>query len=137
MAHAYATIVDLQRRWPGLPAASHERAQALLEDAAVQIDAEKAPIPDPVTGLLPDAAARRMISCAMVERAMMSDGQSAPVVQQSETMGPFSRSATFANPTGDLYLTKAERKLLGVGKQEAFTVSMAPDVPTDPLWWLP
>ncbi|MFD6093979.1 Gp19/Gp15/Gp42 family protein [Oerskovia sp. NPDC060338] len=132
---AYATVEQLLLRWPGLPAESHQRAQTLLEDAAVHLDAEKVPVVGD-GGDVTDLPARRMISCAMVERAMKADGSRAGVTQGSQTFGPFAESVTYANPTGDLYLTKAERKLLGVGKQQAFTISMAPEAPADPLWWL-
>jgi hypothetical protein len=31
------------------------------------------------------------------------------------TMGPFGQTAHFANPNGDMYLTKLDKKLLGIG----------------------
>lgn len=136
MADAYATFADLQQRWPGIPDSSRGRAEALLEDAAVILDAEKPPVPDPATGVLPDERVRRLVSCSMVERIMKNDGTAAGVTQGSRTMGPFSESVTYANPTGDLYLTKSERKLLGIGSQVAFSVSMAPAVEPVRPWWL-
>lgn len=120
---AYATVEQLLLRWPGLPEASRPRAETLLEDAAVHLDAEKPPVVAE-GGTVTDLPARRLVSCAMVERAMKADGQAAGVSQMSRTMGPFAQSATFANPTGDLYLTKAERRLLGIGKQRAFSIDL-------------
>lgn len=121
---AYATITDLQARWPGLPDGSHPRATELLGDAAVRIDAEAPPPAPPLELTEHELRARLIVSCGMVERAMKSDG-TAGVTQESRTQGPFSSSFTFANPTGDLYLTKADRKLLGIGRQTAFMVDMA------------
>jgi hypothetical protein len=43
-----------------------------------------------------------------------------------ETTGPFSRSFNYSNPTGDLYLTKAERRLLGGGVQRAGSIDTVP-----------
>jgi hypothetical protein len=123
---AYALVSDLRRRWPGLPDTpeAEARAAALLDDAAVDLDAEKPPELN-ADGVVTDLAARRKISCAMVERAMKPDDTSQPgVTQQATTMGPFSKSFTFANPTGDLYLTKQERRLLGVLKQRAASIDL-------------
>lgn len=123
---AYADVDDLRLRWPGLPDTeeAEARAGALLSDAAAVLDADKAPVLDE-NDVVTDLAVRRLISCAMVERAMKSDGASqAGVTQESKTMGPFSRSFTFANPTGDLYLTKQERRLLGVLKQRAASIDL-------------
>jgi hypothetical protein len=122
---AYALVSDLRLRWPGLPDSkeAEARARTLLDDAAAVLDAEKEPVV--VDGAATDAAVRRMISCAMVERAMRSDSTSQPgVTQQATTMGPFSKSFTFANPTGDLYLTKQDRRLLGVLKQRAASIDL-------------
>lgn len=136
MAVAYATFADLQARWPGIPDSSQDRAEALLEDAAVILDTELPPVPD-AEGEVPDARVRRLVSCSMVERILKGDGMAHGVTQGSRTMGPFSESVTFSNPNGDLYLTKGERKLLGVGRQRAFTIDMAPPpVPHDLGWSL-
>jgi hypothetical protein len=39
--------------------------------------------------------------------------------------GPFQFGGKVANPSGDFYLTKQERKALGDGKQQAFGVQIA------------
>ena len=52
----------------------------------------------------------------MVNRALMASTSDAlGVSNASYTMGPFSQSATFSNPSGDLYLTANERRMLGAG----------------------
>lgn len=38
------------------------------------------------------------------------------VTQMTDTTGPFSHSYTVSSAYGDLYLTKAERRLLGIGR---------------------
>ena len=49
----------------------------------------------------------------------------AGVSQHTETAGSYSESISYSNPAGDLYLTSAEKKSLGVGCQRAFSIDMA------------
>lgn len=121
---AYATVTDLEGRWRPLSDAEKARAGVLLTDAAIEIDV-RAPLDAEPTAA--ETAVRLVVSCRMVKRAMASTVGDAPVTQAAQTAGPFTMSQTYANPMGDLYLTKADLRLLGVGRQRAFTVSMWPD----------
>lgn len=131
---AYATVSDLEARWRPLTETETTRAGTLLDDAAVRIDVVR-PLPEVHTQA--DLDARKIVSCEMVKRAMMSPtGDGFGVTRTSESVGPFQRSLDFSNPTGDLYLTKADKILLGGGNQRAFTIPMTPEPPVDPLAWL-
>ncbi len=104
---AYATVSDLEARWKTLDAQEEAVASTLLEDAAVLIDSMGTPRSD-------DAA--RVVSCYMVRRAMSSQAADVfGVTQTSMTAGSYQQQWTYANPGGDLYLTKAERSMLGLG----------------------
>lgn len=116
----YATVTDLEARWRPLSTAEKDRASVLLEDAATRIDAA-APLGDDPAPI--ELSMREMISCEMVKRAMAS-GTGQAVTQESQTAGPFNAQWTFSNPTGDLYLLRAERQLLGVVVQRAGNVSL-------------
>lgn len=123
----YATVEDLEARWRTLTADERDRAGVLLEDAAVRLDAS-CPPSDPPTAQ--ELAARKIVSCEMVKRAMASSaggvsGVGVTSIQQGA--GPYQETVQFSNPTGDLYLSKSDRKLLGCGAQVAFTVPMAND----------
>lgn len=121
---AYALVTDLESRWRTLSATEKTRAGVLLGDAAVRLDAECAPSV-PITD--DEKATRKIVSCEMVKRAMANPaGVGINSVQQGA--GPYQETVQYTNPTGDLYLTKADRKLLGCGRQVAFTVSMIPEV---------
>ena len=108
---AYATVSDVEGRWRALSEDENAKAQVLLEDATTILDgmldvchmpAERAPL-------------LRTVCCNMVIRAMVAATSSAYGVESLQaTMGPFAQTAKFANPSGDLYLTKLEKKLLGV-----------------------
>lgn len=127
----YATVDDLEARWRTLSADEQARAGVLLEDAAVRLDAA-CPPSDPPTDQ--ELAARLIVSCEMVKRAMASGvtgGVGVTSVQQGA--GPYQETTQFANPTGDLYLSKSDRKLLGCGAQAAFTVSMSTGLVTEDL----
>lgn len=61
------------------------------------------------------------VVCAMVARTVPAAGmEGVQAVQQSA--GPYAQSQTMANPNGDLYLTRAERRLLGASLQRAGSV---------------
>ena len=119
---AYATVDDLRVIWPGLPVEQEARAAALLDDAAVRIDAY-APIGDTPTWHA--WAARKTISREMVMYVMANDG--APgVTNESRTMGPFSQSFTFDRPGRTLMLTDEQKRILRPRTQRAFSIDMYP-----------
>lgn len=128
----YATVEDLEARWRTLTADERDRAGVLLEDAAVRLDSA-CPPSDPPTAQ--ELAARKIVSCEMVKRAMATSGGigGVGVTSVQQGAGPYQETVQFSNPTGDLYLSKSDRKLLGCGAQEAFTVSMTTGLVAEPL----
>lgn len=113
---AFATVEDLEARWRTLSTDEQAVATVLLDDASAMI---RATCPDAT-----DADILKLVVCAMVKRAMLA--ADAPGVKTTqETAGPFSQSYTYANPMGDMYVTAAEKRLLGCGRQVAFTVPMS------------
>lgn len=70
-----------------------------------------------------DVALVADIVCRMVARTL-SRGQLDGVSQFSQTAGPFTQSATVANPAGDFYLTRAEKLSLGMGRGKAFEIDL-------------
>lgn len=119
----FATTDDLADRWRPLTEAEEARATVLLDDASQLIlDEDLRGILDDLTS--PTSTLTRIV-CAMVKRAMMAPiGDSAPVSQMQQAAGPFSMSATFQNPAGDLYLSASERRALRFNRQRAASVDM-------------
>lgn len=120
---AFATTSDLEARWRPLTTDEATRANVLLQDASQQI------LDEDRYGVLADLTTPTLtlvkITCAMVMRAMASGIESGPpVTQDGWGAGPWNQQRTYANPTGDLYLTKAERKQLGFSRQRAAGVDM-------------
>lgn len=107
---AYATVSELEERWRDLSESEKRRAAALLDDAAALLDSELERChQDPST----KTDKLRYISCQMVRRAM-AGGEAGDLTSLSRTAGSFSEQFSFANPSGDLYLTANERRFLGV-----------------------
>ena len=112
---AYATVADVQTRM------SHDMTEqeqvicsTLLDDARVMIDS-----------IAPDANAdvKKVVSCRMVMRAMgdLDGGSQIPMgaTQGSMSALGYSQSWTFGatGGTGELYLGKLEKQLLGLGNK--------------------
>lgn len=113
----FATTADLIARWRALSAAETTRATALLADASQMIlDEDKRHILDALT--TPTTTLVR-IACKMVERALGTDVNAPPMTDFTQTAGPFSTGGTLAGTSGDLYLTKAERRQLRFSRQLA------------------
>jgi hypothetical protein len=110
---AYATAEDVQRRMvKTLTDEQIDVCAALLDDAGVLIDA-----------IAPNASdeAKASVSCSMVIRAMGSQGDMAVpmgATQGSASALGYSQSWTFGNgATGELYLSRTEKRILGVGNK--------------------
>lgn len=115
----FATVSDLEARWRGLSEAEQDRAAVLLADASALIR-------DTVPGWeRVSEQTLRAICCAVVRRAMSVDVDLPDGVSSfNETAGPFSQQMSFANPTGDLYLTRAEKARMGVGVATAASIDL-------------
>lgn len=123
MAEAFATVAQLAARYP-VKDVDRERAEQLLADASTIIRSEI-----PSSRLTRDKDILEMVVCAMVQRSLaasatLGDGLTG-VSQSSQTAGPFSQSWTFTNPTGDLYLSKAEKRRLSTTyRQTGFHIDL-------------
>ena len=109
---SYATVEDVQARIDYTLTESQESiCQNLLEDAAVLIDSYK----NSASG-----DAKKVVSCRMVIRALGADSSSASIpvgaTQGSMSALGYSQSWTIGSGTvGELYISKTEKHLLGVG----------------------
>ena len=116
----FATVTDLQARWPDMPAGSEDHAETLLEDASQFIvDVVPSAVDAPVS-------TRRRVVCAVVRRSMEAAtvGQ-AGLSQFSLSTGPFVFGGSPANAHGDFYLTRNEKRALGFGRPRAFGLQIA------------
>lgn len=122
--NAFAKVSDLESRWRILSVEEKARAETLLLDATVKITLA---MNDYRIAIDATNEAQTMaltaINCEMVKRAMLSPVDAPPLSQFSQTAGPYTESQTYVNPTGDLYMTSAEKKTLGIGGQRIGSIS--------------
>lgn len=62
------------------------------------------------------------VTCSIVSRVTNVPAGMEGVSQASQGADSYSASYTFANPTGDIYITKSERERLGFGGSGVFTI---------------
>lgn len=108
---AYATVQDIQDRMTrDLSTDEQAVASNLLDDAAVIID---------TYNVNADADAKKVVSCRMVIRALGDGDSSVPMGATQGSMSGlgYSQSWTIGTggSTGELYLGKLEKTLLGCG----------------------
>ena len=111
---AFATADDYEARYG--TAADPDRLEVLLDDAAAFLELElkrRGKQVDPDDELQANALVR--ISCRLAHDLMDANTQLSGVSQARATVGPFSNSWSFVNPTGAYKLLKSERLSLGIG----------------------
>lgn len=108
---AFATYEDIEARWRPLSDDEQARATVLLDDAAiylssfVDIDQENEE----------QQAILKMVSCSIVQRSMIAaEADVFGVDKQTITADIYSQSVSYSNPSGDFYLTRSEKQLLGI-----------------------
>jgi hypothetical protein len=109
----YATVEDVQARMMRtLSTEERNVCESLLEDAGAIIDSFASTA---------SSANKKVVSCRMVMRAL-GDGADSGVpmgaTQGSQSALGYSQSWTISNgASGELYLSKLEKQLLGVGNK--------------------
>lgn len=106
---AYATYEDVQARTSS--EIDEALCETLLEDAAVIIDSYNQNASED---------AKKVVSCKMVIRAIGNSSVDVPIGASQGSMSAlgYSQSWTLSSgSTGELYVSKLEKKLLGVGNQ--------------------
>ena len=112
---AFATVDDYAERYgePGnrtMVAARLADASGLLE--AAWVEALGSEYSEGASAQFDRNAAG--VCCAMVNRAMSAPAALGGASQYSQGAGSYTASVSFANPTGDLYLTRGDRMALGL-----------------------
>lgn len=107
---AYATYTDVQARMNRtMDSTEQSICTTLLDDAAIMIDATGTSVSDDV---------KKVVSCRMVIRALGDGETGVPIGASQGSMSGlgYSQSWTISSgSTGELYISKADKKLLGVG----------------------
>lgn len=109
---AYATVSDIESRIErALSQDEQSRASVLIDDASAMLTA----LVNVDSDDQEQAQLLKQVCCSMVIRAMSAtEADAFGASQMSMTAGPYSQSWSYSNPTGDMYLTKLEKRLLGI-----------------------
>lgn len=124
---AYAAVTDVQARMVrDLTEDEQAVCTALLDDAAVMIDA---------VAKNAAADAKTVVSCRMVQRALGAGDAGVPIgaTQGSLSALGYSQSWTVGTggTVGELYLSRADRRLLGLGSRiDSYSPSQELVLPT-------
>lgn len=108
----YATVEEVEAGFRELNDSEKSLCNALLDEAGIVIDAYNADA---------DMECKRLVSCRMVRRQLGAEGDSSAQFPLGSTQGTmsamgYSQSWTMGSgSSGELYLSKLERRLLGVG----------------------
>ena len=132
---AYATVEDVQARMSRqMTTEEQDMCKTLLEDAALLIDA--------YASCKTEHSAKQIVSSRVVARMMSDDGSSGfPVGATQGSMSGlgYAQSWTIGSggATGEMYLTKVEKKMLGIGNRIG-SKSPVEDVSGRrwPRWWV-
>ena len=118
----FATVEDYETRYGEVE--DEARVSALLQDATNIIASQ----PGFSTDGRDDTwwGVLETVTCAMVHRSLMS-GSYAGLSNVSQGAGGYTASVSVYNPGGDLYLTRNERRALGIGGARIGTVAPAID----------
>lgn len=109
---AYATVDDVQTRMARQMTASERNiATALLDDAAVVIDAYALSAPEDI---------KKVVSCRMVIRALGNGDIDVPVGATQGSLSALGYSQSWTMGSGanaELYLSKTDKLMLGGGNR--------------------
>lgn len=110
---AYATVADVQQRLTYTLSADQQTVcAALLDDVAILIDTYNNEASEDT---------KKVVSCRVVARALGDGSTSIPVGATQGTVSAlgYSQSWTIGGngATGEIYLTRAEKRMLGVGNK--------------------
>lgn len=127
---AYATVEDVQSRLTNqLSQAEQSVCSVLLDDVAILIDSYNAEASTDI---------KNLVSCRAVVRALDNVGLSAvPVGASQGSMSAlgYSQSWTMSNGSaGEVYLSKAEKRLLGAGNSIGSYSPTQELVPETEVW---
>lgn len=121
---AFATAEDYTSRYGAVD--DEAQLKVLLQDATAYLLAlyyaefgeEYAEGAHPIFDLNAPA-----VCCAMVSRTLNTPAGMEGVSNVSQSADIYSASYTFANPTGDFYLTKSDKERLGLGGMTIGTIA--------------
>ena len=107
---SYGSVAQVEAGYRELDADEYAKCEALLDEASILIDS---------TGTTASCEVKAVVACRMVRRAISDGEASVPMgaTQGTVSAGGYSQSWTVGSSgtTGELYIGRSDRKLLGLG----------------------
>lgn len=115
----FATVEDLEDRWPDIPDFDERYLKVTLEDASYFIlDVV------PTAKYAPRQTLTR-VTCTIVRRYLETQGEMTGYTSYTTVTGPFSDTARPTNPNGGFYLTKLDRQVLSNGTSRLYSIQFS------------
>lgn len=112
----FATLEDYEARFGAVPAPEQPMVEQRLSDASAMMAASMQASGVEYEGAKPPLSdALVFVCCNIAHRTLQASADAYGVTQYSQGAGGYSESFTYANPSGDMYMTKAEKRMIGVG----------------------
>lgn len=114
----FATADDLARTWHAFTDDETVRVDALMDTASVIVMAwagwwRRVP-----------AAVLRVVVCDMVKRSLLNEDMGG-ITQSTQTANGFTEALTYANPSGDLYLSSLNKQMLRAYLPRMWSIDMS------------
>lgn len=127
MAADYASLEDLKKHWSELPEDEHDKAKQKLHEASVEVRGNYPDLDGRLASQTMDPDIPRLVVCRMVTRFLEPDGEDAPTAGMESVnfgAGPFTFGGKVNNPDRNVYLSAADKRLLGRSRprKQAFTI---------------
>ncbi len=113
----FATLEDYEARFGSVPVPEQPMVEQRLSDASAMMATLMASSGVDYEGAKPPLSdALVFVCCNIAHRTVQASADAYGVTQYSQGAGGYNESFTYANPTGDMYMTKPEKRMLGIGK---------------------
>lgn len=118
----WATTADVEAWWRPLTPDEEAVAETRIKGVEAYIKVLAPGIQGRIDAGNLDVEAVKYVVCQVVKRTMDTPETMSGVNQMSNTAGPYSQQFGFSNPNSDLYFTKQEKRILGIGSPRAWSV---------------
>lgn len=115
----FADSSDLQNRWASMPDLPEDYVNLILEDIS-QFILDLYPR---VQKTVSERTLTR-IACAIAKRALETPDDLVAVESYQQGAGPYQETVKPANPHGDFYLTKMEKRILSGSSGSAWSIDL-------------
>ena len=127
MAADYASLADLKKHWSKLPEDDHDEATQKLHEASIEVRGNYPDLDARIAAKAMDPEIPMLVVCRMVKRFLEpgdDDGPTAGMESVNFAAGPFTFGGKVHNPDRNVYLSAADKRLLGRSRprKQAFTI---------------